>query len=1191
MDDWEGNLDGISRHEISGWVRRLGTDVPVVVEVVHDNNVLARTIAEELRPDLAKAGKGSGRHGFSFRFDEPLPEPSAAGPIQVRVRDSTFLVPLRDQNGSEPQPAAPAPAVGSPGVHAGYIDRLTPFVATGWAWLPGTDERLVIEAVVDNVVVASAVADIHRADLAAAGVGDGKHAFLIRPPEGGFPVDAAVIRVKDGPVLTRSVLVAPAEAGQAAQNDPREGRPTDGGTGTDAAAAPYALEGFIERLNVRDVIGWVWKPPSDERIEVEILIDDTVVARTIADMERPDLADAGIGDGRHGFHVVWDQAIEGRERAVVRPVGGLPLRRLAPPDSARSDRPAESRSNGGRPAFDLDSGATEANAAKAGGRKRLRVAVVAWDMAHNPVGRAFLLADMAARGHTAELVGPIFQFYGGRIWPPLADNPMRMRGFAATDMRSLVAGAMEMARWVSCDVVYVSKPRLPSLLIGALIRRANNCPMVVDIDDHELSFTKNNTPASFVDLEQARRDQSPDLDVPHSDLWTRFAETLLQEADGITVSNMALRRRFGGLMVRHGRDERVFDPAKFDRAQVRAEFGYGEADRVILFLGTPRAHKGVFAIADALERLGDDRLALCVVGTITDNRLSGRFSAYRKARISLHPDQAWQRLPEIVNMADCVVCLQDPQHAISHFQMPAKLTDALALGIPVIASPVAPLEDVALADVLDLVRDDAQFDAALKRVAESPPRSAAGGRARDYFLSELSYSVNAPRIDLAFRSAGSNRVTALPRFDRLFRLLEDQTGIVLPRLTDTPRRRERRAPITPDTPPRDLVFLWKQNDSDVYGRRSDMVAKYLLRTGRVRRVFHFDAPLSAADLEWQAGEPLIYVNAVQRILRAADSPNFIRRTFLHRSGGEPERALGRNLPPKDAYPDFIRQVLRDAKATEAPLLWVCPIVFDVPEIADAIRPSFVVADIIDDQRLFPNSNEDQRRRVADEYENILREADAVFTNCQPICEAFADLRSDIHVVPNGAELFPDAGSWPVSDVLAGLPRPIIGYVGNLRDRVDYRLLETVATRFPDATVVLVGSARGRPEVAELAARLPNLRLLGVRQYEEAQRIIRGFDVAIIPHLKSELSDRMNPLKLYVYYSLGVPVVSTAVANIGDLEGQISVAQDSESFVASIAAVLAGTERKLNPAARADILRSISWEARVAEIWRKLTDRA
>jgi glycosyltransferase involved in cell wall biosynthesis len=632
----------------------------------------------------------------------------------------------------------------------------------------------------------------------------------------------------------------------------------------------------------------------------------------------------------------------------------------------------------------------------------------------------------------------------------------------------------------------------------------------------------------------------------------------------------------------------------YDRQKVRAEFGYGDADRVLLFLGTPREHKGVFEVADALERLGDRRLALCVIGSIHDKRVFKRFASYKAARIALHLDQPWHRLPELVSMADAIAILQDPKHPIAEFQMPAKLSDGLALNVPVIASPVPPLQDVALSGAFQTVATAAELDAALQRLATSPPRKNDSDQGRQLFLSEFSYGVNCARLELAITTAAASPRTELPRFEQLFRLLQQRTGTALPHLVTTPPRRERRTAVRPGDPPRDLVFLWKQNDSDLYGRRSDMLCKYLLRSGKVRRIVHFDAPISAAALEQQAAaaaaEPahqgkLIYVNTIRRVLQAADTPAMVRRTFLHRSGNRPERAMGKDLPPLSAYPDFVRQVLRDLQVDEAPVLWVSPVVMDYPAIADVIRPAFIVADVIDDQRTFPGSSEAHRQQLAAAYATILGEADAVFTNCIPVSEAFCALRPDIHVVPNGAELHAEAVNWEEPPELAGLPRPIIGYVGNLRDRIDLGLIEALARAYPQGTILLIGSAHGRPEVPALAARLPNIRLLGVKPSEEAQRIMRGFDVAIMPHLQNEQSERMNPLKLYVYFAVGVPVVTTEVANIGDLASYVNVAADKDAFLAAIARVLAGEGKAVDKAARRQVLAKVSWEARVSELWR------
>ena len=70
----------------------------------------------------------------------------------------------------------------------------------------------------------------------------------------------------------------------------------------------------------------------------------------------------------------------------------------------------------------------------------------------------------------------------------------------------------------------------------------------------------------------------------------------------------------------------------------------------------------------------------------------------------------------------------------------------------------------------------------------------------------------------------------------------------------------------------------------------------------------------------------------------------------------------------------------------------------------------------------------------------------------------------IHHVPHGAPtsfLAPQPLTRPAlapAD-LAHLPRPYLGYIGSLEDRVDWELMNRISPTFPDASIVVVGRVR------------------------------------------------------------------------------------------------------------------------------------
>ena len=65
---------------------------------------------------------------------------------------------------------------------------------------------------------------------------------------------------------------------------------------------PDQIEGTLDGVLGGQVSGWARDPEKpEETLEIEILIDDEVIGRTLCDHFRVDLAAAGVGSGRYGF--------------------------------------------------------------------------------------------------------------------------------------------------------------------------------------------------------------------------------------------------------------------------------------------------------------------------------------------------------------------------------------------------------------------------------------------------------------------------------------------------------------------------------------------------------------------------------------------------------------------------------------------------------------------------------------------------------------------------------------------------------------------------------------------------------------------------------------------------------------------------------------------------------------------------
>jgi GT2 family glycosyltransferase/glycosyltransferase involved in cell wall biosynthesis len=374
----------------------------------------------------------------------------------------------------------------------------------------------------------------------------------------------------------------------------------------------------------------------------------------------------------------------------------------------------------------------------------LKVVVCGWELAHNAAGRAHTLAEIYSEFAEVEIVGSLFPRWGSEVWEPMRDTSIPVDTFIAEPGR-FIQQAMRLVAAHPADTVHLSKPRAPNILFGVLYKLLWQARVVLDIDDEELAFVSAETPLAVGNYRQQHPALPPLNQLPDTD-WTRLAVGLAHEFDAITVSNIALQRRYGGDIIGHARDPQTLTPSAELRQASRQARSIRPNQKVILFSGTPRPHKGLLEVARAIQSLQRSDILFVIAGSFGANYQSfkDQLHAVKGVNYLFLENQPLPALPSILALADCCVLMQDPSHPCASFQIPAKLSDALAMRIPVIATATPALADAIAAGAVILATPDnlaSQLAASLDQ--PNPHLTDAGHR---YFTEHLSLAANAARL-------------------------------------------------------------------------------------------------------------------------------------------------------------------------------------------------------------------------------------------------------------------------------------------------------------------------------------------------------------------------------------------------------------------------------------------------------------
>ncbi|NET35721.1 MAG: glycosyltransferase family 4 protein [Cyanothece sp. SIO1E1] len=283
-----------------------------------------------------------------------------------------------------------------------------------------------------------------------------------------------------------------------------------------------------------------------------------------------------------------------------------------------------------------------------------------------------------------------------------SDNPEPISGLeSATTVVKIytypkfISSLNQILKKINGDVVYASKLKPTSFGPALLKKLRTRCPVMLDIDDWELSWHGGDNWRYHPKFKQLMRDilkSDGALRNPDHPLYLNWIERLVPYADVVTTHTQFMQTRFGGVYLPNGKDTSLFDPSQYDPAASRIRYGLSGL-RILMFPGAPRPYKGVEDVLAALDYLNQPDLRLVIVGgSPYDDYDQALMQKWGRWIIKL-PKYPVKQMPDVVAAAHIVVVPQRDTPE-TRAQFPLKLTDGMAMAKPVLATAVGDIPKI-----------------------------------------------------------------------------------------------------------------------------------------------------------------------------------------------------------------------------------------------------------------------------------------------------------------------------------------------------------------------------------------------------------------------------------------------------------------------------------------------------------------
>lgn len=210
----------------------------------------------------------------------------------------------------------------------------------------------------------------------------------------------------------------------------------------------------------------------------------------------------------------------------------------------------------------------------------------------------------------------------------------------------------------------------------------------------------------------------------------------------------------------------------------------------------------------------------------------------------------------------------------------------------------------------------------------------------------------------------------------------------------------------------------------------------------------------------------------------------------------------------------------------------------------------VVYDCVDDFSSFSSTGE----HVAKQEQILLKKADLTIVPAYSLMDKIKKRTKRIDLVANGVPFseFSEFKSEKGNDVI---------YVGAIADWIDYDLVFETAKLMPKTKFVFYGDG---PVFNKVKSEAPkNVKFLGKIPYFQVKEKIASSGVCILPFKLNDLTNMACPIKIFEYFALGKPVVSTSIQEVKTIgKNYVKFADNPKQFKEKIEETLTEKNKEI-----------------------------